>query len=435
LLVALVIAAHYHLRESPPPKQQYAFSQSFYYAIISAVIYFIVATALLWNMLGAYIFKAYPPAFTSLTVSQRTLMLQTMSYVFYLALGAGIFSSLESWDFVDGVYWANYTLLTIGIGSDFPLRTTAAKALLIPYAGSGIIMVGLVVGSVRSLVLERGGAKFQRRALERERQKTMVHVSPGCSWKQEFDIMRGIQKKSDRLHRFWGLSTSFMAFLLVWLVGAMVFMFTEAHQRWTYFEALYFSYTSLLTVGYGDYYTKSNSGKPFFVIWSLVAVPTVTILISHMGDTVIEWVKDATLWLGQRTVLLERQEPPTDPPHMELDRDLNGLNVDRLDPSTRQDQEDPAMPSPNLAPTKRIYCRRIAKAIAMISKDAGCKPPKTYGLKEWELFLGLLGGREPQQAEYEWMWLGEDGALLSGQTEVEWLLSRLCELLQEVLDE
>ena len=47
----------------------------------------------------------------------------------------------------------------------------------------------------------------------------------------------------------------------------------------------------------------SNSGKPFFVFWSLLAVPTLTILISNMGDTVIKGVKDLTIWLGEITFL------------------------------------------------------------------------------------------------------------------------------------
>ena len=77
----------------------------------------------------------------------------------------------------------------------------------------------------------------------------------------------------------------------------------ERNQDWSYFESLYFSYTTLLTIGYGDFEPMSNSGKPFFVFWSLLAVPTLTILISDMGDTVVKSIKDATIWVGEITVL------------------------------------------------------------------------------------------------------------------------------------
>lgn len=74
-------------------------------------------------------------------------------------------------------------------------------------------------------------------------------------------------------------------------------------QDWTYFESMYFAYTSLLTIGYGDFSPISNSGKPFFVFWSLLAVPSLTILISDMGDTVVKGIKDLTIWLGEVTIL------------------------------------------------------------------------------------------------------------------------------------
>ena len=74
-------------------------------------------------------------------------------------------------------------------------------------------------------------------------------------------------------------------------------------QKWDYYQGLYFSYTSLLTIGYGDIYPVSNAGKPFFVFWSLLAIPSLTILISNMGDTIVKGIRDFTLWIGTLTVL------------------------------------------------------------------------------------------------------------------------------------
>lgn len=37
----------------------------------------------------------------------------------------------------------------------------------------------------------------------------------------------------------------------------------------------------------GDLAPKSSAGRCFFVIWSLIAVPTMTILVSDLGDTVV----------------------------------------------------------------------------------------------------------------------------------------------------
>lgn len=65
---------------------------------------------------------------------------------------------------------------------------------------------------------------------------------------------------------------------------------------WTYYQAVYFGFLGLLTIGYGDETPASNSGKAFFVIWSLLAVPTLTILISDLGDTLVKSFSEATNW-------------------------------------------------------------------------------------------------------------------------------------------
>lgn len=56
-------------------------------------------------------------------------------------------------------------------------------------------------------------------------------------------------------------------------------------------------------VGYGDITPASNAGKAFFVIWSLLAVPSLTILISNMGDTIVKWFTDVTELVARLTVL------------------------------------------------------------------------------------------------------------------------------------
>lgn len=56
-------------------------------------------------------------------------------------------------------------------------------------------------------------------------------------------------------------------------------------------------------VGYGDYTIQSNAGKPIFVFWSLLAIPTLTILISNMGDTIVKGIRDLTIWFGELTIL------------------------------------------------------------------------------------------------------------------------------------
>jgi len=395
----------------------------------------------------------------TLTIPQRTLMLQTILYTLYLTLGAGIFSSLEGWSFVDGVYWADLTLLTIGFGSDFSPKYQVSQGILIPYAVGGVIMIGLVVSSVRGLFLERGKSKVRHRAIHKERKKVLKDLK--CSdtdWKTEFELMRGVQDRADKRRRWWGLGTSLIAFLVVWIGGAVVFSFSEDKQGWTYFESLYFTYVSLLTIGYGDYYPQSNFGKPFFVVWSLVAIPTVTILISSMGDTVVGWVKHSTLWLGQKTILPERHDNAEErerelatstTPYREADREKEPpRDVDPKQSGVRSklshlgravEHREEKAEATNPVPEKRVKHHlggKLAKEILRLSKDVGKQPPRKHEWDEWKRFLELLGETEDtgkQQEDVEWKWLGDDGPLLSGVTETEWILAKLCEHLEKVL--
>ncbi|KAG6904972.1 hypothetical protein DXG01_005878 [Tephrocybe rancida] len=454
------------------PTSTHAFAQSYYYAIISATLYIVVSSLLVLNVMGAYVFKEYPPSFNSLTIPQRTLMLQTVSYILYLALGAGVFSAIEGWAFCDGLYWADYTLLTIGIGSDFPLLKSVSRALLIPYAAFGIMMIGLLVGSVRGLVLERGKTKMVKRSLAKERE-TLKRDKRGSGdmsgWKkQEFECMRRMENRAQIVQRYSALGTSFFVFVVVWLAGALVFWFSEmvphpsllseniksAHQvtqrpqKWTYFEALYFSYTSLLTIGYGDFYPQSNSGKPFFVVWSLIAIPTVTVLISNLGDTLVTYLKNGLLWVGERTLLPERhkhrvkaidvggKKKAAEESQADASDSATGLggDVERLGEAIEKGEEERGHAGSLTA--------RIAKEISRLAKDVGASPAVQYGWNDWDKWLDMLGMHDRQRAEgplgnvaQEWTWLADDGPLFSWMSETEWVLEKLCTRLEQVLEE
>ena len=321
LLIALVCATEVDLKL--PADQVHDLTQAFYYAIIAAILYFIIATLMVFTVYGAYRGE-YPKEF-ELTMSQRTLMLQTISYMVYLLGGAAIFARVEKWKFADAVYWANFTLLTVGIG-DFVPVTHLGRSLLFPYGIGGIVILGLVIGSIRSMVLERGKKKLGSRMIEKKRQRILKKMNKngeaekltpvsseqeareaGMSEqerrKEEFLLMRKIQKKASQKQKWTALLISSWAWFFLWLMGAFAFYKFEIKQGWTYFQSLYFAYTSLLAIGYGDFSPASNPGKPFFVFWSLLAVPTLTILISNMGDTVLAGVRDLTIYLGEFTVL------------------------------------------------------------------------------------------------------------------------------------
>jgi potassium channel subfamily K, other eukaryote len=277
-----------------------------------SVLYFVLSSFLLLTVWGAYR-KHYEKVF-HLTTSQRTLMVQTISFLVYLMLGSVIYAHLEGWRYLDALYWSEFTLLTIGLGYPAP-KTHTGRGLLFPYAFGGIIILGIVIGSIRTLVIERGETKMNNRLVEKTRRKlakgmTKEHRNPIAAAylpriddpeldeqerrRREFHAMRKVRQIAHNEQRWVSLLLSLSAVLGLWLIGAVIFWKAEGLQEWSYFVALYFSYTSLLTIGYGDVYPISTWGKAFFVVWSLLAVPAMTIFISNMGDTLIRQFKDFT---------------------------------------------------------------------------------------------------------------------------------------------
>jgi potassium channel subfamily K, other eukaryote len=266
--------------------------------------------------------------------------------------------------------------------------------------------------------------------------------------KDRFDAMRKIQYDARQFKKWSALTVSVFAFGVLWCVGAVVFWQAEAAtQDLSYFEALYFCYVSLLTIGYGDFSPKSNAGKPFFVLWSLIAIPTMTILISGMGDTVIAGFKQATIRLGDFTVLPKAgiwHDFVQSQPWLE-----NWLQTAALKKKLRKglpigpaaEEEEP--PTIEMLAGEDLgeaqMTRRLTFAIRRTADDLVRHPGKRYSYEEWADFTRLirfskmtreqLEKDEDEEGVVEWDWLDENSPMLSEQSEAEWVLDRLCESL------
>ena len=229
----------------------------------------------------------------------------------------------------------------------------------------------------------------------------------------------------------------------------------------TYFEALYFCYVSLLTVGYGDLAPRSNAGKPFFIVWSLVAVPTMTILISDMGDTVVASYKRGTFTLGDWTILPKQnyvQDLSIKHPflfgwaHAWVQERSSQSRVEKGFPIGPEDDLDISDELPTLeelahedALDEHDLARKLTTAIRRTADDLKHGSRRRYTYEEWVEFTRLirftrfsghhgdlplrLQSEEEDEGVIEWDWIGEDSPMMADETESEWLLNRLCESL------
>jgi len=255
-------------------------------------------------------------------------------------------------------------------------------------------------------------------------------------------------------------------------------MYSEKPQGYSYFIWLYFAFTSLLTIGYGDYNVSSNAGKAFFVFWSLLAVPTLTILISNMGDTIIKGFKDFTIWVGSFTVLPDEKglmsavkvgmkRVKSGKMLKERDLDHKGASgaseqrgLDRLAEHIEEEElgeaEEAGEHGDYLQRDIHFYHFILAKEIRQMMKDLSASPPRQYTYDEWSYYLKLIGQDEGDDSSHRkpedqlqhnkgdapdigtaddgdtvtWSWLGIRSPLMGNTNEPDWLLQRLTATLE-----
>lgn len=560
LLIAITVSMQVW---APPIKPDQTYTQGFWYAISAAVFYLLCSVLLMISMLG-YFLGRYSDSFV-LTDSQRTLILQTMSFFIWLGGGAALFSSIERdasfnrWHFSDAVYFCDVTILTVGFGDFYPV-TNVGRGIVIPYSVGGIVILALIVNSIYKFMGEIGEQNIIQRHTDRIRARTRdravansfdfrqredehhrgvrkrtgsrlqismptqprvlrTAINENASStadnafaptpsdqmlkvknknkkpravllreeKDRFQAMRNIQRQSSRFRKWIALLISVVSFGVLWGVGAVVFWQAEKKaQGMTYFQALYFCYISLLTIGYGDLAPKSNAGRTFFVVWSLIAVPAITVLVSDMGDTVVHLFKKWSSELADFTVLpkhgiwgdffekhpwllqwilgvqakkamkkrLKRgfetadpdaPEEPRCPPQDDADvEEQLGIAPNDSSHGNNTTVRDAAADPLALTPaSSSSISQRLALSIKRVAADLrNPSGRKQYEYEDWVEFTHLIratrgpsrrsntdGEDEELGGLVEWDWLGRESPMMSGVSEPEWLLQRLCESL------
>lgn len=435
-------------------------------------------------------------------------MVQTIAFIGYILAAAAVYSRIEGWDFLDAVYWTDVTILTIGFG-DYAPKTHLGRGLLFPMAIGGILFLGLIVASIRTLVLERSTKKVTIRMVEKAREQALKnldtkqdtvrsslfrksHVPKDISSEldrreQEFHIMREVQKKAANDNRIIALSVSAGIWIFLWFIGAVVFWQAEqGYANWSYFQSLYFTYVSLLTIGYGDFYPQDNSAKPAFVLWSLIALPTLTVLIGAIGDSISEGVDTLTLCIGEhlpnrKGALADLKSNATNaagsayqeakPPGFmsngkAKDEDFDSkAEADAVKGIGQNMEEDNAGSdiTQQKASVAGKHCRQylLMKEMKNVVQHINASPPRKYTYAEWTWFLKLLGedestsdhhrrignvqhgeetgdtngtaqvGAQERDGEVQpWSWMGPMSPLISTTDEPNWVLERLMSTLE-----
>ncbi len=180
-----------------------------------------------------------------------------------------------------------------------------------------------------------------------------------------------------------------------------------------------------------------------------------TILVSDLGETVINKFKNGTFKLADFTVLPQKgvwRQFLDDHPWM-----LHWLEQRKQRKAAKRRLEEGFQPGPDpdfmelpptieqLAvdtPSGEDLARRLAKKVRETANDLKTGHSKRYSYEEWVEFTQLIrftaskDGSEDTVVEedlIEWDWIGEDSPMISKQSEPEFVLDRLCESMQRYI--
>lgn len=86
------------------------------------------------------------------------------------------------------------------------------------------------------------------------------------------------------------LVVGLLALALVLLGSTVAFRYLESDQDLSYFDALWLSYVTMTTVGYGDLYPKTDLGRLFGMVLTMTGgIGIVAYVITMLATTFIEW--------------------------------------------------------------------------------------------------------------------------------------------------
>jgi len=290
--------------------------------------------------------------------------------VTYMALGTIFFTKVAGWELHQALFFAIYTITTVGYGSYRLPDSVGFQIYTIFYIFVGIATLTIMVAQVyQCIALEASRAQHSRDKAELLQRSRDVITSAG-SRESSFHGSDGIMEMPD-LHphrltlvdkffqycdecrRFLrdtefgrGISVLFPFAGLI-AVGAMV---VGPIEGWSVVQSLYFAVVSLTTVGYGDFVPTKLASEYFCIFWLPFSVGFMSLFLGNIAAFYIR-LSDKNIQRLERQ-MRRRMQLAKDQAEKEraevLRRALRGqepeINAEGEVDSTTDEEQPPAIP-------------------------------------------------------------------------------------------
>ncbi|EAL22856.1 hypothetical protein CNBB0770 [Cryptococcus deneoformans B-3501A] len=208
----------------------YQYLEGFWCAIVSFIGSSLISFTLLFHYFLA--FGHSKSDNSDMRSEGRRFMLSVTAFVAILAVQSFVFSKIEHWDYVSGIYMSVQTALTIGYG-DYVPTTTAGKVLIFPFAVLTISQLGneiaLIIGFIKQRAEERRNK--WRQSFEGAMHREANSLRPKAGLTEEMALVYRINSREEMMSQMYDLIWSAMALVVFWVLGATAFSQIEG---WTY---------------------------------------------------------------------------------------------------------------------------------------------------------------------------------------------------------
>lgn len=265
--------------------ERYIIGEGFWFAVVTVVLHFFNFLMLLLNECG-FLLNKYKPVF-NIDKVQETLIVQTIAMGVWLIVGAAIFTRFLNIGLGDSFFYCIVSIVTIGDQSVVSDKNVGAQTLTSVWIVFGLVMFGLIVTSVRQMMLDFSSSTLYWHRMESMRRSLLKAHQDEKKIKETnhdtFNLIKNIQKWSYTIQGIFELTISLIIFMITLMCGALAIALLES---WSYKSTVYFCFFNLMTLGQGDQAPMTPGGKTLFCAWALAAIPVMTILVSTSSDFV-----------------------------------------------------------------------------------------------------------------------------------------------------
>lgn len=211
----------------------------------------------------------------------------------YIGVGILFYHFVEHWPVVDCVYFAMVIVTTVGYGDVIPL-STAGKAFTIFFAFYGICTIGMALGRLARLFLERqkGIAKEATQKLLRnvDSANAVMNTMQDKELSLAVPVAPNKEKKRQRKAPKWchvlfsDSNKAILSALVPITVSIGGGLIVGAIEGWPVLDCFYYSIITITTVGFGDLSPKSEGARIFAIFY----LPLAVVSVAHGIGSVVE---------------------------------------------------------------------------------------------------------------------------------------------------